>query len=173
MKYFLKILLIKKINFLCVCIAFCLRVCCALYSQINCSLQIFISSFCQWYLIWSSFFLLFWYAWDIIVSIYILDFFPWMQFSPVGHYFASSSHDRTARVWSMDRIQPLRIMAGHLSDVDVSYYVLYPLLLVLVFSKFYAFRFIFSKTPLVLYILNYILISCSHITFDLIIHASV
>jgi transcription initiation factor TFIID subunit 5 len=44
-----------------------------------------------------------------------------MQFSPMGHYFASSSHDRTARIWSMDRIQPLRIMAGHLSDVDVSY----------------------------------------------------
>ncbi|KAK4375211.1 hypothetical protein RND71_005888 [Anisodus tanguticus] len=41
-----------------------------------------------------------------------------VQFSPVGHYFASSSHDRTARIWSMDRIQPLRIMAGHLSDVD-------------------------------------------------------
>uniref|UniRef100_A0A804KMN9 TFIID subunit TAF5 NTD2 domain-containing protein n=1 Tax=Musa acuminata subsp. malaccensis TaxID=214687 RepID=A0A804KMN9_MUSAM len=39
-------------------------------------------------------------------------------FSPVGHYFASSSHDRTARIWSMERIQPLRIMAGHLSDVD-------------------------------------------------------
>ncbi|KAF7817300.1 transcription initiation factor TFIID subunit 5 [Senna tora] len=41
-----------------------------------------------------------------------------VQFSPVGHYFASASHDRTARIWSMDRIQPLRIMAGHLSDVD-------------------------------------------------------
>ncbi|KAL5993713.1 hypothetical protein ACLOJK_040971 [Asimina triloba] len=40
------------------------------------------------------------------------------DFSPVGHYFASSSHDRTARIWSMDKIQPLRIMAGHLSDVD-------------------------------------------------------
>ncbi|KAH6761508.1 TBP-associated factor 5 [Perilla frutescens var. hirtella] len=39
-------------------------------------------------------------------------------FSPMGHYFASASHDRTARIWSMDRIQPLRIMAGHLSDVD-------------------------------------------------------
>lgn len=45
--------------------------------------------------------------------------FMW-QFSPAGHYFASSSHDRTARIWCMDRIQPLRIMAGHLSDVDVS-----------------------------------------------------
>ncbi|KAK9100240.1 hypothetical protein Scep_023670 [Stephania cephalantha] len=42
----------------------------------------------------------------------------YLKFSPVGHYFASASHDRTARVWSMDRIQPLRIMAGHLSDVD-------------------------------------------------------
>ncbi|VAI34923.1 unnamed protein product [Triticum turgidum subsp. durum] len=41
-----------------------------------------------------------------------------VQFSPVGHYFASASHDRTARIWSMDRIQPLRIMAGHLADVD-------------------------------------------------------
>lgn len=38
----------------------------------------------------------------------------------MGHYFASASHDRTARIWSVDRIQPLRIMAGHLSDVDVS-----------------------------------------------------
>ncbi|CAN6682563.1 unnamed protein product [Malus baccata var. baccata] len=41
-----------------------------------------------------------------------------VQFSPVGPYFASASHDRTARIWSMDRIQPLTIMAGHLSDVD-------------------------------------------------------
>ncbi|KAK6147983.1 hypothetical protein DH2020_018895 [Rehmannia glutinosa] len=39
-------------------------------------------------------------------------------FSPFGHYFASASHDRTARIWSVDRIKPLRIMAGHLSDVD-------------------------------------------------------
>ncbi|VAI20161.1 unnamed protein product [Triticum turgidum subsp. durum] len=38
--------------------------------------------------------------------------------NPVGHYFASASHDRTARIWSMDKIQPLRIMAGHLADVD-------------------------------------------------------
>ena len=32
----------------------------------------------------------------------------------------SGSHDRTARVWSTDHIQPLRILAGHLSDIDVS-----------------------------------------------------
>ena len=41
-------------------------------------------------------------------------------FSPHGFYFVSGSHDRTARVWSTDHIQPLRILAGHLSDVDVS-----------------------------------------------------
>lgn len=48
-----------------------------------------------------------------------IEFCTW-QFSPLGHYFASASHDRTARLWSVERIQPLRIMAGHLSDVDVS-----------------------------------------------------
>ena len=32
----------------------------------------------------------------------------------------SGSHDRTARIWSTDHIQPLRVLAGHLSDVDVS-----------------------------------------------------
>lgn len=39
--------------------------------------------------------------------------------SPMGFYFVSGSHDRTARVWSTDHIQPIRILAGHLSDVDV------------------------------------------------------
>lgn len=50
----------------------------------------------------------------------ISSWFYFFQFSPVGHYFATASHDRTARIWSMERIQPLRVMAGHLSDVDVS-----------------------------------------------------
>lgn len=40
--------------------------------------------------------------------------------SPLGYYFASCSFDRTARVWNTDQIQPLRILAGHSSDVDVS-----------------------------------------------------
>lgn len=57
-------------------------------------------------------------------DLFIFHYF--FQFSPVGHYFASSSHDRTARIWSMDRIQPLRIMAGHLSDVDVSSFCTLP-----------------------------------------------
>jgi transcription initiation factor TFIID subunit 5 len=43
-----------------------------------------------------------------------------VQWSPMGVYFASASRDRTARLWSTDRIAPLRIFAGHLSDVDVS-----------------------------------------------------
>jgi WD40 repeat protein len=55
----------------------------------------------------------------IVIFADISFMFLW-QFSPVGHYFASASHDRTARIWSMDKIQPLRIMAGHLADVDVS-----------------------------------------------------
>jgi WD40 repeat protein len=45
-----------------------------------------------------------------------------VQYSPVGHYFASASHDRTARVWCMERLHPLRILAGHLSDVDVRFH---------------------------------------------------
>ncbi|MCO5608195.1 hypothetical protein L7F22_062401 [Adiantum nelumboides] len=52
---------------------------------------------------------------DILPAIKGLDT---AMFSPVGHYFASASHDRTARVWCMDRVQPLRIMVGHFSDVD-------------------------------------------------------
>ncbi|XP_015748883.1 PREDICTED: transcription initiation factor TFIID subunit 5-like [Acropora digitifera] len=38
--------------------------------------------------------------------------------SPKGHYFATASHDRTARLWSTDHPQPLRIFAGHVSDVN-------------------------------------------------------
>ena len=54
----------------------------------------------------------------VVIFAEICFMFLW-QFSPVGHYFASASHDST-RIWSMDKIQPLRIMAGHLADVDVS-----------------------------------------------------
>lgn len=42
------------------------------------------------------------------------------DFGPLGFYFATASHDRTARLWSCDHINPLRIFAGHLSDVDVN-----------------------------------------------------
>ena len=43
-----------------------------------------------------------------------------VKFSPHGYYFASCSHDRTARLWATDSYQPLRVFAGHISDVDVS-----------------------------------------------------
>ena len=39
--------------------------------------------------------------------------------SPRGHYFASASHDRTARLWSTDQPRLLRIFAGQVSDVNV------------------------------------------------------
>ena len=38
----------------------------------------------------------------------------------MGTYFATASRDRTARLWSTERINALRVFAGHLSDVDVS-----------------------------------------------------
>lgn len=42
-----------------------------------------------------------------------------VKFSPLGLYFATTSRDRTARIWSTDHVFPLRILVGHLSDVDV------------------------------------------------------
>ena len=47
------------------------------------------------------------------------NFAVWsVQFSPLGFYFASGSHDRTARLWTTNQPYPLRIFVGHLSDVD-------------------------------------------------------
>lgn len=45
-------------------------------------------------------------------------------YSPMGFYFVTGSHDRTAQIWSTDQIHPLRILAGHLSDVDVRFLTL-------------------------------------------------
>ena len=42
--------------------------------------------------------------------------------SPVGGYFVTSSHDRIAKLWTTDRVYPLRNFIGHTSDVDVSSY---------------------------------------------------
>uniref|UniRef100_M4BSH1 TFIID subunit TAF5 NTD2 domain-containing protein n=1 Tax=Hyaloperonospora arabidopsidis (strain Emoy2) TaxID=559515 RepID=M4BSH1_HYAAE len=41
-----------------------------------------------------------------------------VTFAPLGYYFATCSMDRTARLWSTDHMTPVRIFAGHLSDVD-------------------------------------------------------
>ena len=38
--------------------------------------------------------------------------------APLGYYFASASHDRTAALWSPERVSPLRRFVGHLSDVE-------------------------------------------------------
>ena len=42
-----------------------------------------------------------------------------VSFSPLGFYFATASHDGTARVWSTDHLYPLRLYASHLADVNV------------------------------------------------------
>lgn len=60
-------------------------------------------------------------TWTCLVSYQGHNYPVWdVKFSKHGHYFASGSADKTARLWSTDHYQPLRIFAGHLSDVDVS-----------------------------------------------------
>ena len=48
----------------------------------------------------------------------VRDLFVFIS-SPKGLYFASCSHDRTARLWTTESPHPLRIFAGHFSDVNV------------------------------------------------------
>ena len=38
--------------------------------------------------------------------------------SPLGYYFASASHDKTACLWNPERSAPVRRFVGHLSDVE-------------------------------------------------------
>lgn len=54
-------------------------------------------------------------TWSNVVS-YKGHVFPvWaVQFAPVGYYFVSCGHDRTARLWATDSYQPLRVFAGKL-----------------------------------------------------------
>lgn len=35
-------------------------------------------------------------------------------------YFATSSADKTARLWSTEHVSSIRMFAGHFSDVDVA-----------------------------------------------------
>lgn len=39
-------------------------------------------------------------------------------------YTVTGSHDRTAKLWSIDRTFPLRIFAGHFLDVNVCLHLL-------------------------------------------------
>ena len=41
-------------------------------------------------------------------------------YSPMDYYFTSCSFDRTAKVWITEQVQPVRILSGHSSDVNVS-----------------------------------------------------
>ena len=47
-----------------------------------------------------------------------------VQWGPKGVYFATASRDRTARIWSTEHTTAMRLLAGHLSDVDVSFLTL-------------------------------------------------
>jgi len=44
-----------------------------------------------------------------------------MDTSVFNLYTATGSHDRTAKLWSLDRTFPLRIYAGHFLDVNVCF----------------------------------------------------
>ena len=39
-----------------------------------------------------------------------------VEFAPSGYYFASAGWDSTARIWTTDRPNPVRILAGHFSS---------------------------------------------------------
>jgi transcription initiation factor TFIID subunit 5 len=53
--------------------------------------------------------------------VYTAHTFPvWdVKFSPLGYYFASASNDRTACIWNMKKHMPVRILVGHMCDVEV------------------------------------------------------
>ncbi len=44
-----------------------------------------------------------------------------VKFGPYNHYFASCGSDKTARLWSIDQYQSLKLYVDHLADVDVSH----------------------------------------------------
>lgn len=54
-----------------------------------------------------------------------------VSISPVHNMVATSSSDKTARLWSLDRTFPVRILAGHTFDVMVNYFTCHYWLLVL------------------------------------------
>ena len=60
-----------------------------------------------------------------IVNYYGHNYPIWdVSFSPHDLYFATASNDRTARLWKSDHIYPLRIFAGHFSDVNVIFKII-------------------------------------------------
>ena len=45
--------------------------------------------------------------------------FVLIMFSPVGSFFATCSFDETAKLWSTDRVFPIRTFIGHTRSVNV------------------------------------------------------
>ncbi len=74
---------------------------------------------------WGSLTWLYYRGWPAFIKMITTHSHDKYTCSPTGFYFVSGSHDRTARVWSTEHIQPIRILAGHLSDVDVRLYPSY------------------------------------------------
>ena len=46
-----------------------------------------------------------------------------VDYSPLGYYFASASHDKTISLWNTEQAHPIRMLVGHATDVDVCIYV--------------------------------------------------
>lgn len=60
-------------------------------------------------------------TWSNLVAYKTPGFPLWdCHFSPYGHYFATAGADRCGLLWCCDRLTPIRIFAGHFSDVTVS-----------------------------------------------------
>ncbi len=60
--------------------------------------------------------------WDLVVRQCVAKYNcitpAWdVSFGPFGYYFASANIDRTVCVYSTDRVTPVRMMTGHVSDV--------------------------------------------------------
>ena len=56
---------------------------------------------------------------NLVVYRTVTNFPVWdVAWAPLGHYFVTGSYDRVARVWSTNRTQPVRLLAGHYSDVS-------------------------------------------------------
>lgn len=50
--------------------------------------------------------------------------------------FVTGSHDRTAKLWSLERTFPIRIFVGHMSDVTVSVEFMFTSMMTLDFMRY-------------------------------------
>lgn len=47
-----------------------------------------------------------------------------LDVSALNMYIATGSHDKTARLWILDKTYPLRLFAGHYGSITVSFLLL-------------------------------------------------